>query len=175
MRKVFYIFTIFTLLISFSSAIKISPSQQRLNIEQYETNCANIWVLPKLNYSITSKWSFDGKGDLNKYHLSVEEIKLNINYSYISNGKYEFCFTPRKGGNLSGIIYFYSEEDMVEIGTWIDLTVPEKDFGEKITLLTGNVAKDIKEKSSELKNEILAGSLIFLIGFLGVLIFVKRK
>jgi hypothetical protein len=175
MKKTILLFLAILLLFNVSSAIKISPTQQRLNIEQYETNCANIWVLPELNYSITSKWSFDGKGNLNNYDLGVEEIKLNINHSYISEGKYEFCFTPRKGGNLSGIIYFYSEEDLVEIGTWIDLTVPEKDFGEKITLLTGNVAKDIKEKSSELKNEILAGTLIFLIGFLGVLIFVKRK
>jgi hypothetical protein len=105
MKKVFYILIIFTLLISFSSAIKISPTQQYLIVNQYETNCTNIWVLPHENYSISSKWSIDGRGDLSKYNLSIEKIRLNINYSYESGGKYTVCFTPQKAGNLSGIIY----------------------------------------------------------------------
>jgi len=122
-----------------AQSIKISPTQQLLEINQYETNCTNIWVLPESNYLISSKWSNDGRGDLSKYNLTKEKIKLKINYSYLSDGKYEVCFTPNKAGHISGIIYFYDEKNMIEIGAWIDLKVKNLDTFETISLITGNV------------------------------------
>ena len=98
MNKIIII--IFFLSISFVSAIKISPTKQSLKINQYETNCTNIWILPEETYLIGSWWSNDERENLSKYVLNPEKIKLKINYSYISNGKYNFCFTPNQEGSF---------------------------------------------------------------------------
>lgn len=135
---------IFILLVSFSSAIKISPVQSVIYMNQYETNCTNVWVLPEANYSIKSKWGIDGMGDLSKYNKTKENIKLDIKYTYISDGKYEICFTPSMAGNLSGIIYFYDKDNMVEIGSWVDLKVDGINPIERISILTGNAIKENK-------------------------------
>lgn len=165
MRKAFFITLFFLMLaINFSSAIKISPTQQVIKMNEYETNCTNIWVLPEANYSIKSSWSIDGKGDLNKYNLTAEKINLEIEYFYIKEGKFEFCFTPKKAGNFSGIIYFYDEKNSLEIGSWVDLKVNGIGTLEKINLISGKAISDIKK--IEIKNEILAGVLVFLIGIL---------
>ncbi len=139
MKKIVSLFIILVISISFSSAVKISPTQQELNLNQYETNCTNIWILPETDYKISSKWTYNGEGNLSKYTLTKEKIKLEINYSYLSKGKYEICFTPEKAGNLSGIIYFYDEKSMIEISSWVDLKVEQVGTIETISLITGNV------------------------------------
>jgi len=165
-RRVLFVF-LFFLLISFSSAIKISPTQTYISMDQYETNCTNVWILPIENYTISSKWSFDGMGDLNKYNLTKDKIKLNINYTYISEGKYELCFTPNRAGNLSGIVYFYSEKNMVEIGTWIDLKVNEVGTIERVSLITANA---IKENNINEMNILLSVVFILLLFILFLII-----
>lgn len=142
MKKLLGVFIVLFLFVNFSSAIKISPTQTLLYINQYKTNCTNIWILPESNYLISSKWSNDGNGNLSKYILNSDKIKLEINYTYVSDGKYEFCFTPSRGGNFSGIIYFYSEKNMVEIGSWVDLKVDGVGLPERISLITGNAIKN---------------------------------
>jgi hypothetical protein len=132
---------IFFIFIDVSSAIKISPTQTILATNQYETNCTNIWVLPHENFTITSRWSINGGGNLTKYNLDAKKAKLEINYSYLSEGKYIFCFTPNRVGNLSGIVYFYSEKTLVEIGSWIDLKVAGTGPIERISLVTMNTIK----------------------------------
>lgn len=143
MKKIIILFIVLVISISFSSAVKISPTQQELTINQYETNCTNIWILPETDYKISSKWTYNGEGNISKYTLTKEKIKLEINYSYLSKGKYEVCFTPNKAGNLSGIIYFYDEKNMIEIGTWIDLKVEQVGTIESISLITGNTISKI--------------------------------
>lgn len=142
MKRISLTFIMLLLLISFSSAIKISPTQTYISMNQYGTNCTEVWILPHEDFTIHSKWTFDGKGELEKYNLSKEKIKMIINYTYSSDGKYEFCFTPNRAGNVSGIIYFYSEKTMVEIGTWIDLDVKEVGTIERISLITGDAVKN---------------------------------
>lgn len=143
LMRIFALLFVFLLLISSSaSAIKISPTQQSLRIGLGQTNCTNIWVLPEKNYSISSRWSIDGQGDLNKYILDIEKMKLSLNHTYVSNGMYQLCFMPQRKGNFSGIILFYSEKDMVEIGTWIELDVESENVFEKISLITGNTIND---------------------------------
>ncbi len=168
MKKLIIFLILIFLIMDFSSAIKISPTQQKIVMKQYETKCVNIWVLPYENYLVSSKWAINGKGDLSKYDLTKEKIKLDFNYSSSSDGKYEFCFSPNSEGILSGIIYFYSEDSMVEIGSWIDLEVEGIPFTEeierKIVSLTGNSIKDIEGK------EIALGGIFVLL--LVVLVFV---
>ena len=63
---------------------------------------------------------------------------------------------------------------MIEIYSWIDLIIPEKNPQEKAVILAGNAISHLQEKGYELKNEILAGILMFLIVFLIVLLFYKK-
>lgn len=148
---------------AFIHAVKISPTKTTLNINQYETNCTYIWVLPEENYSISSKWSEDGKGDLLKYTLSAERIKLNVSHTPLSDGKYRFCFTPSGGKNVSGIILFYSEKDMLEIGTWIELYVESASVTEKISLVTGNAIAANKEYRFDLISVLVLLVILFLL------------
>ena len=152
MSKLIVVLIAFLLFISFSSAVKISPTQQRIEMSAYETSCTNIWVLPEKDYSISSMWSIDGRGDLDKYTLTPEKIRMATNYTYLSDGKYEFCFNPNRGGNFSGIIYFYDEANMVEIGSWIDISVYGANIEERITLITGNVVA----KNNEYRFDLMA-------------------
>ncbi len=150
MKKILCIFLSLFVITSFSSAIKISPTQRVMSMEKYGTECTNIWVLPESNYEISSKWSKDGEGDLSKYNLTPEEIKLKINHSYISEGKYEICFTSELVGNFSGIMYFYDEKSRVEIGSWIDLrirgeeTSGTREIMDKISLISGKAIEGMK-------------------------------
>lgn len=174
MKKVIIILLSFLILFSFSSAIKISPTQQRLALDQFETKCVNIWVLPEMEYSIRSKWAFDGQGDINKYNQESKDIGMNLSHRYISDGKYELCLTPSKGGNISGIIYFYSEEDIVEIGSWIDLDIKRTSIGEniqnKINLISGNAIKE--GRGIDL---VLGGIFASLIGILLFVLIIKKR
>ncbi len=162
------IFIAIIFFISNTLAIKISPTRQELIMNPYETNCTNIWVLPEDNYIISSNWSYDGKGNLEKYNFSTEKIKLSMNYSHISEGKYEICFTPKRGGNFSGIIYFYSEKNMVEIGTWIELRVESKTAIESISLITGNAMRDTGNLNLSL-------GLVFLLLVITLLLAIRRS
>jgi hypothetical protein len=150
MKKISFLIFIFLFTIGFSSAIQLSPVKNTVYITQYETKCANIWVLPDDNFEISTYWSLEGKGDLTKYTMRAEEISLGISSEYISDGKYEFCFTPNKGGNWSGIIYFYSSESLVEASSWIDLNVKEINPIQKISFLTGNAIAEIRENNYDL-------------------------
>lgn len=175
MKKILSIFLFLVFLFSFSSAIKISPTQQRFVVEKYETKCTNIWVLPHEDFVISSKWSLDGRGDLDRYNLSKKEIGLEMNWTYLSDGKYLFCFNPGRAGNFSGIVYFYSEKSRVEIGGWVDLEVRgtsfEKEVEEKINFLTGNAIKN------ENKNNLVLGGIfiLLLIVLFFVVVFVKNS
>ncbi|GEM_PF-6607490 len=175
MKKLLILFLSLLFLINFSSSIKISPTYQKIKMDQYETKCVNIWVLPEENYSISSRWSIDGKGDIEKYKLSSEKIKISFNYTYLEKGKYEFCFNPKKGGNFSGIIFFYSDANIVEIGSWVELEVRKIELDEEIIVLTENVIKDIKEKSLENKNEILFFIFALLLFSFFFIIFYKKN
>lgn len=150
MKKYIILFTILVISISFSSAIKISPTQQELTIKQYETNCTNVWILPEANYILSSKWTYNGEGNISKYTLTKEKIKIGINYTYLSKGQYEMCFTPQRAGNLSGIIYFYDEKNMIEIGTWIDLKVEQVGTIETISLITGDAINKVNKTNAGL-------------------------
>jgi hypothetical protein len=132
-------------------------------MNQHKTNCTYIWVLPEENYSISSKWSDGGNGDLSKYALGAERIKLNISHNYFSDGKYRFCFTPNGRGNLSGIILFYLEKDMVEIGSWVELDVMSDSVPEKISLITGNVVAANKEYRFDLISVLVLLIILFLL------------
>jgi len=168
MKKILLsIFLITVFLLDFSSAVKLSPTQTEIYMTQYETNCTNIWILPHENFTITSKWSNDGRGDLSRYTLTSEKIKLKINYSYLSDGKYEICFTPNRGGNFSGIIYFYDSKSMIEIGSWFDLKIEQAGAIKSISLITGNAVGS--------KNKVNLGlGLVFVLLFI-VLLLVIRK
>ncbi|MEM4181820.1 MAG: hypothetical protein QXX68_01545 [Candidatus Pacearchaeota archaeon] len=163
--KITKVFILLILILSFSSAIKISPTKQTLEMKQGETKCVNIWILPEKNYTIGSKWSFDGKGDLEKYNLTAEKIKVEIEYNY-SEGKYEFCFTPKYGGNFSGIIYFYDEENMIEIGSWVDLKVEGEKFVEKISLFAGNIIREYKK--NEINTLLMICLILLIIAFFAI-------
>jgi hypothetical protein len=139
----YFVFILFIFSLGFGSSIKISPTQQFLKMNSDDPNCTDIWVLPDENYIISSRWSVNGKGNLSKYILTAESIKLNFNYSYISNGKYRFCFESSKRGNFSGIIYFYSKSSLLEIGTWIDLDVESESVMKSLSLTTGKAVQNI--------------------------------
>lgn len=176
MKKYLFILIIFSLVVSFSSAIKISPTQQKLIIDSPEPVCTNIWVLPEREYSISSRWSIDGKGNLENYIYSKEKIGLMINYTDLTEGKYEICFSPSKNGNFSGIIFFYSEADMAEIGSWIDLHVSGNKIGEKISLATGNIIKSFEvDEMSILLTIIFTLLLVFLVLLTRKLFFLKNQ
>jgi len=172
MKKLIYIIIIIFLCANISSAIKISPTQTQIEMNQYETNCTNIWVLPHENFTITSKWSVNGMGDLSKYNLTKEKIRLEITYKYISDGLYEICLTPNKAGNFSGIIYFYSEKTLVEIGSWIDLRIKGVGTIERISIITGNTIKNYHINTT---NVWLAIVLVLLFIILLILILRIRK
>jgi hypothetical protein len=170
MNKLYLLLILSVFLLSFSSAIKISPTQQELVMKQHETNCTNIWILPEADYVISSRWSYEGRGDLAKYTLSTKDIKLNINYSYESEGKYTVCFTPQKAGNLSGILYFYDEKKMIEIGSWIDLKVEQVGNIERISLITGNAVKNYEINTTN----IILG-IIFVLLLIIFLLIIRRQ
>jgi hypothetical protein len=165
-EKFLFILFIFICIVPISSALKISPTQSTLEINQYETNCTDIWVLPHEDFVITSKWTYDGKGNLSNYILDNKKIGLEINYSYISEGKYKICFTPNGDGNLSGIIYFYSEKTMIEIGSWVELKIHHIGAIERASMITANVIKESGTSSANLFLGIIFISLLAVFLFL---------
>ena len=173
MKKLFLLLVIFFLLTNFSSAIKISPTQTTIRTEQYETKCVSIWVLPHEDFEITSRWSLEGKGDLTKYTLSAKKIGVNITYQYISDGEYEFCFTPKWGGNFSGIIYFYSPNSMTEIGSWVEIRANGQGPAKTISLMTGRVIEVVRDNNFDLWFVFLLLLIILLILILKS--FIKRN
>jgi hypothetical protein len=108
----------------------------------------------------------DGRGDLEKYTLTSEKIRLNISHSK-DDEKYEFCFTPGMAGNFSGIIYFYSEKTMVEIGSWVEIHVAGQTIMERVSLITGNAIRN--------QNSLNVGLGVIFILLIIVLILVIRN
>lgn len=163
------ILTFLILTINICSSIKISPTQQELLLEQYEKKCMTIWVLPKQDYKVRSVWSKTISGNLKDYQLSEKDLDLEIIYEYVED-RYDFCFIANKPENISGIIYFYSESDLIEIGSWIILRA-SNDPVKKTTINAGNVISTISRESWDETDKLLTITLLLLSCFLGIVIF----
>jgi hypothetical protein len=180
--KSLILFLAIFLMIGLVSSLSFGVSPDRINLETQQNKdvCTNVKLIGEnLVFSGEMKWSEGSSKDVNDYMINGKDIGISEKYPHRTGpGTYQICFESEKPGEFQGTLKYKIENSSYGIAIWINLLVEETEktsLPEKITLLTGNVAKDIKEKSSELKNEILTGSLIFLIGFLGVLIFAKRK
>jgi hypothetical protein len=169
-------------MIGFVSSLSFGIAPDRINLETHQNKevCANIVLIGEnLTFSGEMKWSNNPSKSINDYIINGEDIGISEKYPHRTGpGTYQICFESKEPGEFQGALKYKIEESSYGIAIWINLLVEEREkesLPEKITLLTGNVARDIKEKSAGLENEILAGTLILLLGLFGFVVFYKKK
>ncbi len=169
-------------MIGFVSSLSFGITPDRINLETQQSKevCADVRLIGEdLVFSGEIKWSEGSSKSINDYVINGEDLEISEKYPHRTGpGTYQICLESKEPGEFQGALKYKIEDSSYGIAIWINLLVEETEKGslpEKITLLTGNVARDIQEKSSELKNEILAGRLIFLLGLFGFVVFYKKK
>ena len=160
----FFLVALFIVCFSSAQSVRVSPLKTELNFEANEKQkCMIIYVLPDEHMNITSKWSSDSPGEIDKYVLTVEKNKLKINYTKNGPGEYEFCFQPQRSGNFYGIIFFQPENGLIKMGSWINLNVTPTTPAEQITLIAGNAISANKEYRFDLMTIVVLLFILFII------------
>ncbi len=113
-----------------------------------------------------------------------EELDISIEKEEIEDEIYEVCFEPRYNGEYYGVILFSEEGGVVGVGSLVYLIVGNKEerqviFAdnpkeENLLLISGDIIKDIQEKTFELEDGILGVFLILLVCLFLFLLFRKR-
>ena len=141
-----------------------------LTISGSQENCTTIYILPDENVTVENRWALLPNDNSAKYNLSATQVGIKINYIGLESGKYKFCFKASKNDEFYGVIFFKNNNDIVKIGSLVEIDSINQQELEKIYLFTSDAIKNIDRPDFG-----LSFIFILLLAILGLLIFRSNK
>src|SRR3989344_2814425 len=132
MKLIIFLILILFLPIASSLELGISPIQLDFSGKTQEKICRNITLFSK-NFSGElageDRWSKENEKILNKYTLSSEDLKINIEYEKTIRAEQKnligVCINANQGVYY-GALLFHAENTSAGVGSWIFLNISEK-------------------------------------------------
>ena len=178
MKKIlFFILFIFLIAKVYAGSLIVSPQEINFELKQEEKVCKNISIEGIGIILIKDKWAekWEERKELNLHTLNQEDLNIKLDYSKnISiNGKekIKICFSGEEIGKYHGILLFREENSKSGIGIWLNASIKQ---GEYLNKITGSFT-EIDGPKQDISKNILISTFVLLIIIIISLIIIIRK
>jgi hypothetical protein len=174
--RFFFVVLFFVFLMSFVSAIKVSPTEVHFEGKAGEKICENVSVFCNGVVFIENRWAVNESRSFSDYKSDSSFFGLDMiydnNFFVFNYTEKTICVKADKEGFYSGILLLRLKDSNEGVGVWMDVNVSEgEDVFEKIS---GFIIEE-RNDSERIIKILFFVSFLLLLFLLRLLIYFKKR